>query len=119
MALLSKQSMHRYRGPIWSEDRFTSGKPAVGNVRISTTGDFLVEVSLRSGKGNMQNLPKTWDGDASSLSVEVMAEHLGVVTRALDVRTTDRREIGVAAGDTEEENMESLLSPFRRGDICR
>lgn len=119
MALLSKQSMRRYRGPIWSEDRFTSGKPVTGNVRISTTGDFLVELRLRSGKGNMQNPHKAWDGNVSLLSIEIMAEHLGVVVRALDERARDGRGMEVVAGDTDEGNMESLLSPPRRADLCR
>lgn len=119
LALLSKRSMRRYRGPIWSEDRFTSGKPVTGKVLISTTGDFLVEVRPRSGKGNMKNLHKTWDGNVSFLSVEVMAEHLGVVMGALEERMRERREIEVVAGDIDEENMGSLLSPHRRADLCR
>lgn len=49
----SSNNAHQgYRGPIWTEDRFSSGKPVTARVLVSARGDYLVEMEARNVNKN-------------------------------------------------------------------
>lgn len=125
LALLSVTPADKYRGPIWTEDRYSSGKPVTARVLVSARGDFLIEIALRqSGGGDGRHV----DGRKAVFAVsmgrvirlEVMAHELRTVFRGLDKREElSRQGKSGVHGRGRQRSMECLLAPDRRAELCR
>lgn len=123
----------QYRGPIWTEERYTSGKPVTARVLVSARGDFLVEMQSRDVNKRKRECNRglcagseqvsqacapcasgtnggteTDDGEQVVVRLEVRAQELRVVFRALDM-----------VQDRGDRSMESLLAPDQRAELCR
>ncbi|CAM9852836.1 unnamed protein product [Scytosiphon promiscuus] len=123
----------QHRGPIWIEERFTSGKPVTARVLVSARGDFLIEMEgrdvdkrkqkpcggVRGGHEDASRAPapcaprasreaKTCHGWKGVVRLEVRAHDLRVVFRALDTML-----------DQADSSMEKLLAPDHRAELCR
>ncbi|CAM9271234.1 unnamed protein product, partial [Discosporangium mesarthrocarpum] len=124
--------LHKYRGPIWMEDRFTSGKAVHGSVFISSRGDFLVEISPR--KATFPSFCSgTKVGEGASGDVGLSGGTRGVENRfsgpplRVEVRGEDLRRIlssgtktrASVSGGTTESICNGLLSPGKRAELCR
>lgn len=115
----------QYRGPIWTEERFSSGKPVTARVFVSARGDYLVEMEARDPKKQtqrrglleMEHKLESSGSDSVAggagargvLRLEVRASELRAVFRGLD----KRQQLG------QEGSLESLLAPDFRVELCR
>lgn len=103
----------KYRGPLWTEARYTSGKPVTARVFASARGDFLIEIEPRSDGGagwGAENRPMLSAGTVLQLEV-----------RAQDLRTIFERVVaGGAEGEARNYRQRHwLTAPGRRADVCR
>lgn len=121
LALLSKNIAQKYRGPIWTENRYTSGKPVTAKVLVSVNGDFLVEMEPRGEKGRHAG---GFEGGGSTFSpgtvlrLEVTAQELRAVFRGLGEAGTMGDGEG-SADDLRGVDAGWRLAPGRRVEICR
>ncbi|CAM9653733.1 unnamed protein product [Ectocarpus fasciculatus] len=135
----SRNACQQYRGPVWTEERFSSGKAVTARVLVSARGDYLVEMEARDAKKQKQRLgsgseeetgraAKLGQSHAPSrapscsatsgrgvLRLEVKAQELRSVLRAVD---RERRQQQSEEGP-ERKGMENLLAPDRRAELCR
>eukprot|EP00903_Cladosiphon_okamuranus_P008959 g8573.t1 len=121
----SSNASQPYRGPIWTEERFSSGKPVTAGVFVSARGDYLVQMEARDPKKQTQqrgvvgvehkfasSAPDKFvcmAGARGVLRLEVRASELRAVFRGLDKRQNLRQ-----AG-----SLEGLLAPDFRVELCR
>lgn len=123
LVLLSRNPLHKYRGPIWTEDRYTSGKPMRARVLISARGDFLIEMEPRGG-GGRKNTTGRGSGSMllteSVIRLEVTTQELWALFRDLNEEKTMKLEADKAVyGLRKQQSMECLLDPVRRMELCR
>lgn len=121
----SSTACQQYRGPIWTEERFSSGKPVTAGVFVSARGDYLIEMETRDPKQQTQqrggvgvehkvasSASDRFAGMAGArgvLRLEVRASELRALLRGLD-----KRHKLPQAG-----SLESLLAPDFRVELCR
>ena len=121
----ASSACQQYRGPIWTEERFSSGKPVTARVFVSARGDYLVEMEARDPKKEAQlggvakvehklapSGTEKIAGEAGArgvLRLEVRASELRAVFRGLD----NRQQLA------QERSLESLLAPAFRVELCR
>lgn len=131
LALLFKDPAHRYRGPIFSENRYSSGKFVTAKVYISAGTDFLVEMEpgrreedegcRNANGGEVFGLKSS--AERRALRLEVTAKQLREVFRGLDNKgwgVVGREEAGgVLHGEQQRNYYECLLAPDRRAELCR
>eukprot|EP00752_Nemacystus_decipiens_P007282 g6518.t1 len=119
-----RNTCQQYRGPIWTEERFSSGKPVTARVFVSASGDYLVEMEARDPKKQAQHQgvggvehelassgSSVFNGRTSArgvLHLELRASELRVVFRGLE-----KRQQG------QEGSLERLLAPDFRVELCR
>ncbi|CBN77134.1 hypothetical protein Esi_0036_0099 [Ectocarpus siliculosus] len=150
LALISTEAPHstasngrnacqQYRGPVWTEERFSSGKAVTARVLVSARGDYLVEMEARDAKKQKRRLGSGSEEDTGRaakhgqshapsrppsclatsdrgvLRLEVKDQELRSVLRAVD---RERRQQQPEEGP-ERKDMENLLAPDRRAELCR
>lgn len=129
LALLFKDPALRYRGPIFTENRYSSGKFVTAKVYISAGTEFLVEMEPLRGWGEEDERCRYANrGEVAglrpsvrrpALRLEVTAKELRAVFRGLD-GGLGREEVGGGVLDGEQQpNPETLLAPDRREELCR
>lgn len=123
----------QYRGPIWTEERFTSGKPVTARVLVSARGDFLVEMEGRDintwkqgSSGGVctarEHASQARAPCALGMSRGAETNHGGAGVVRLEVRAQELRAVFRALNVTQERggrSMESLLAPDDRAELCR
>lgn len=122
--LLSSTSLlSRFRGPVWTEVRYTSGKPVKARVLVSAQGDFLVEMEVMGADGTTRIAA----GSTGSLSpgtllrIEVRAQDLRKIFRSTawgGVESGMESEVGKGAASGRRQTG-WLLAPGRRLELCR
>lgn len=105
LLLVSENPVQKYRGPIWTEDRYTSGKHVTARVLISATRDYFVEIELKAGGG--------------VVPLQVTARNLRMLLRSLDAQNEVTDSGCMVRGAADGGRMERLLDPERRADLCR
>lgn len=133
----------QYRGPVWTEERFSSGKPVTARVLVSARGDYLVEMEARDATRQISGSQRraaaaaaatqagregcTPDVSLSPAAGDVSGgEANGAGARGvlrLELRAPELRAVfrGLDSrrGQQRERSMESLLAPDRRVELCR
>lgn len=111
-----------YRGPLWTEDRLTSGVAVTARVFLSARGDFLIEMEPRVGNNKCDDHQRV--GHCSRWTTGV----LRLCVRAQRLRSIFRGEgqhgrmgTGEEDGSTRDKGPcgDWCVSPGRRFEICR
>lgn len=110
-----------YRGPLWTEDRLTSGVAVTARVFLSARGDFLIEMEPRVGSNECDDHQRVGRSQWTTgvLRLRVRAQRLRSIFRGEG--QLGRREMGESDGTTWDKGLCSdwCLSPGRRFEICR
>lgn len=120
LCLISPKSTTRpskFRGPLWTEERYTSGIPVTASVFSSARGDFLVEIKRR--RDGVVTFGDRGDGYSGTvltgktvLKLEVRAHDLRVILGSIEEGGGTGRRGGYHA-------QHRLLAPSRRAELCR
>lgn len=119
LRLVSKPGASTYRGPLWTENRYTSGRPVAARVFVSAKGDFLIEMEPQGGDNKNSDRCSgfpVWE--TGVLRLQVRAQDLRCVFKGYcGQREADAVKISAAVSEHLQKDW--LLAPERRVELCR